>query len=674
MTKLQKKKSTKTPVKAPFQKIKPRRKIDWTVAIIIGLCFVLYGNTIPNHYSLDDDLVTYNNKRVEAGIKGIPGIWASSYSEGKMTYEYRPVVKTTFALEYQFFKGNPHVSHFINILLYALICVLLFKLLKKIFKEINPLFLFVTVIIFLAHPIHTEVVSSLKNRDELLSFLSGLLTLHFIIKYVDENRIIYIFTAFIIYLLAYFSKESALIFLAIYPLTLYYYGGQQTKKLIIIMCAIVVAILIAKMIPKLYLPKPDREVFLFENPLFFKKGLMFKLGTGMITLLFYLKTLLYPHPLLFYYGYNQIPVVGLGNLTAIVSLLIHLGIFIFAIWKLREKHILSYAILFYLICISMFSNIVKPAMGIVAERYAFSATLGFSMVVAYFIFLILKKKPKASLISFNDRVKILIALIILLVPYTAKTLTRNTKWNTQLSLYRNDIGYLGNSAKANSLCASAMLSQVKKEIFNGNVPADLEQKVDSIIRYYQKSIDIYPNYYSSYNNIGTVYFAIIKDFEKGIPYFIKALQLKPDYPEASYNLAYSYEMSGKFDDAIRCYRNTIAMKPDNIKAMSNLANIYFDNKGYYDSAVALNKKIMTVDTASDIPYVNIGNYYLKKKDTITAVSYMEIAVKKFPLNYNLCKNLSKYFTLRDPAKSEKYYNMAVKAQKQIEEEKAKKAN
>src|ERR1035437_9544609 len=149
---------------------KPKRKIDWMIVMIIGLCFVLYGNTIPNHYSMDDELVTNTNKRVEGGIKAIPGIWTSLYSEGKLKYEYRPVVKTVFAIEYQIFGDNPHVSHFINILIYIFTCLLLFNLLKKLLKDFNPVFPFIAVLLFIAHPIHTEVVASLKNRDEMLSF------------------------------------------------------------------------------------------------------------------------------------------------------------------------------------------------------------------------------------------------------------------------------------------------------------------------------------------------------------------------------------------------------------------------------------------------------------------------------------------------------------------------
>ncbi len=665
MAKVQKNKSIPIKAKPVVPPKKPRRRIDWMTATIVVLCFVLYGNTIPNRYSMDDEFVAYNNKRIEGGIKEIPGIWASSYAEGKMTYEYRPVVKTTFAIEYQIFNGNPHVSHFFNILLYAVICLLLFHLLKKIFRDTNPLFLFVTVIVFLAHPIHTEVVSSLKNRDELLSFLGCLITLHFLIKYVDTSKIKFVVFSFISFLLSYWSKESALVFLAIYPLILYYYSGPQIKKLMIVIVTIFVVVIIARYIPKLYLPKPEREVFLFENPLFFKRGLFLKLGTGMITLLFYLKLFLYPHPLLFYYGYDQIPVVGLGNAVAIISLLIHLGLFAFAIWKIKEKHILSFAILYYLICLSMFANIVKPAMGIVAERYAFSATLGFSMFVAFMIFLLFKKKTNAPLISVSDRTKILAVLVVLLIPYSAKTITRNTDWKSQISLYRNDIKYLDKSAKANALFAGQLLSIMNKSLFNGQVPPDLKEKVDSIIKYYKRSVEIYPDYYSSINNIGSVYFTVMKDYNKAIPYFLQSIKINPKYTEAYFNLAYSTQMQGNITDAIWYYRKSIALKPDYSRALSNLANLYYDSKGETDSAMAINKRIMKIDSTSDLPYVNIANYYLKSKDTVNAVAYMEKAVKKFPLNYKLCQNLAKYFANKDVAKSERYSDMAVKARKKV---------
>ena len=87
--------------------------------LIIVFCFVLYGNTINNDYSLDDNFNTFENIHVQKGIKGIPGIFSSRYCTGEnQTYGYRPVAQTSFALEHQFFGLNPHVSHFFNVLIW----------------------------------------------------------------------------------------------------------------------------------------------------------------------------------------------------------------------------------------------------------------------------------------------------------------------------------------------------------------------------------------------------------------------------------------------------------------------------------------------------------------------------------------------------------------------------
>ena len=49
------------------------------VAIIVVFSFILYGNTINNHYSLDDELVTNTNQTVKNGIKAIPEIFTTLY-------------------------------------------------------------------------------------------------------------------------------------------------------------------------------------------------------------------------------------------------------------------------------------------------------------------------------------------------------------------------------------------------------------------------------------------------------------------------------------------------------------------------------------------------------------------------------------------------------------------
>jgi protein O-mannosyl-transferase len=682
MAKVSKGKNIPVNTKPKALPAKPKRKIDWMIIAIIALCFALYSNTIPNKNSMDDELVTSTNVMVAKGFAGLPKIWTSLYSEGKLKYEYRPIVKTTYAIEHQFFGDNSHISHFINILLYALTCLILFKVLKRLMKDYNVLFLFFIVILFLAHPIHTEVVASLKNRDELLSFMFCMVALNYLITYATTQKWWSLILAFFFYILAYLSKSSALVFLAVFPLTLYFFTDISWKKLAVIFGVILVAMILSRFAPKTYLPKPDRAIFFFENPLFEYKSIFIRFSTGMVCLLFYLRILIYPHPLLFYYGYDMIPVSHLTDGLVILGIIVHLALFVFAIWKLKKKHVLSFAILYYLICVSMFSNILKPAMGIVAERFIFSASLGFCIVLAWFIFKLLKKDVKIQSLSFHDRKILYFPLVIILLLYSVKTIARNTSWKDRLTLYNNDIVYLDKSAKANALIAGQMMTEMQNSISRGKPPAQINQRIDSIFDYFNQSLKIYPDYYSSYNNMGSIYYTILgssarnmKDTAKArecyntaITYFQKALDINPDYPEALFNIACSYEMIGEYDKALINYRKNIALKSDNIRSLSNMANLYFNQFDNYDSAVAINERIMKIDTSSSIPYLNLGGYSIKRDSNIVAaLGYFETAMDKSPENYELATKLSKYYNGKDAKKYLKYKQMAEDAKKKLED-------
>ena len=76
-----------------------------------------------------------------------------------------------FALEWEFFPNNPQVGHLINILLYGLTGWLLFIVLLNLFGRDKIAFVFFATILFIAHPIHTEVVNNIKGRDGIVVFL-----------------------------------------------------------------------------------------------------------------------------------------------------------------------------------------------------------------------------------------------------------------------------------------------------------------------------------------------------------------------------------------------------------------------------------------------------------------------------------------------------------------------
>ncbi|NVO01935.1 MAG: tetratricopeptide repeat protein [Bacteroidetes bacterium] len=654
-----KKKQPKHQVKPDSKKVIPvaSKSNRYYIILFTVITFILYGNTLFNKYSMDDDFVVYNNKTVQKGVKAIPKIFTSLYSEGKLQYEYRPIVKISFALESQIFGAKPGVSHFFNILLFLATAVMLFYLLKKFLKDYNILFPVIIVILFIAHPIHTEVVASLKNRDALISFLSVLISLHFFVRYIEIKKIWTIFVAMFFFILGYLSKIDIMTFIVVIPLVLYFFTDAKPKEIFIVFTILVIAFFLSRLGPKLYLPSPDRQISFFENPLYFEKSIFIRTATGFWGLLFYLKLLILPHPLVFYYGYNEIPIVNFGNILVILSIIIHLALFVYAIMKIKEKHLLSFIILFYLVTISMFSNVLKPAVGIVAERFIYISSLSFCMAVAYFIFKYLKIDFKGKLIPSAIKNKVYIILLIILVPYSAKTISRNSDWKDFKSLYSADIDHLENSAKANTLYASLLLSEAHK---NPKAP-DVQEKLKMAIKYYEKAVEIYPKYATSLNNLGSIYFIFYQDYKAAEPYFLKALEAKPDYEESCFNLAFTYEKMGKNKKAKRYYLKAISIKPDYIVAYSNLANLVYST-GDPKTAIEINNYAMKAEPTSDMPYINNGNYCLLGSDTIKAVEWWEVALKKNPSNEKLCNSLGNYFRSKgNTTKSNYYFDLENKA-------------
>src|SRR4051812_15570108 len=98
------------------------------------LAFLVFANTLNHEYTWDDSIVITENTRVQKGFKGIPDLFLkrnSDYKEDK--YGYRPIVLTSFAIEYGIFGLNPKPGHFMNVLYFALLCMIMYKVLRKIF-------------------------------------------------------------------------------------------------------------------------------------------------------------------------------------------------------------------------------------------------------------------------------------------------------------------------------------------------------------------------------------------------------------------------------------------------------------------------------------------------------------------------------------------------------------
>ena len=654
--------------------------------ILIVTTFTFYYNAIFNHFSMDDYHVNIDNPQIAKGVAGIPEIFSTLYADDNgMTYGYRPIVRTSFALEYQFTSNldiNPYISHFINILLYLIAVLLLYKVLRRLLSGYNPWFPFLITLLFMAHPTHTEVVASLKNRDVLLNFLFSFLAIWQFVRWTDTEKVKYLIFGMVSFIFALLSKESAIAQLAVFPLVLYFFTNIKLKKLgsfTLISLIMVVGVFLARW---LILPETTRFMSMWENPLVTTDSFLLHISTGSYILGFYLKLLFVPYPLLYYYGYNMIPVVGWGNPWVLVSMLLLVAMLVFAIVKMKNKDILSFAILYFFINMSMYANIVAPVPGIVGDRFVFFATISFAIFIVWLLFKIFGIPLIKSDIKQRRIIWVSILIILIIAPYGYYVRVRNKQWKTQYSLYSADMPKLWNSVKANNLYAHELMKRANHELSKPVNPYKfIVGIIDKAEKHYKRALELDSTHYSARNNLGIIYSKIHgnqanlrvqshikfnkpeeaelekinaqKYFAAAIGYFNQALLYNPEYGSAYFNLANTYDLQQKYDSSIIYFQKAVDVDGGELVSMSRLANAYYLNQQPVE-AIQQNKKIIETYPLSDMPFINLGNYAINANDTIAAVEYFSQA---FELGSKsaIGKLLSSYYASKGDKNKYDYY-------------------
>lgn len=220
----------------------------WFPYLLGLITFFVYLNSIQNGYNLDDELVTRNHPLTSKGLSAIWEIITSPYYSDNMgySYGYRPMVHLSFAIEHEIFGENVMVSHSINLILYIICVLLFFNLLLKWVGNKNQGLAIIAVLFFAVHPIHTEVVASIKNRDEILSFLFVVFSAINMFKYIERNKPVFLIIALFSIVIAILSKKSTIPLVLIIPLFSIATNNLSLKKVVIITSTLVIpAIIIA---------------------------------------------------------------------------------------------------------------------------------------------------------------------------------------------------------------------------------------------------------------------------------------------------------------------------------------------------------------------------------------------------------------------------------------------
>lgn len=650
-----------------YMDINNKKQKNKILFIIFVLTFLLYGNSIKNNYALDDNYVTVttperpNNPKIAKGIRGIPKIFTTHYIESKQqTFEYRPLVLATFAIEYQLFGSNPHISHFINVFLYAITNCILLLVLLKLLKKYNYIFPLLITFLFLIHPIHTEVVTNIKSRDELLSFLLGMCSLLFVLKNLETKKIKFILLSMFFIVMALLCKKTAMLFIPLIPLTYYFFYPIKTKQIIFIIGAILFSAICFSLFKKSLLTADSisREFAFFENPLFYETNILNRIPLALYSIGYYIKLLVFPYPLCCYYGYSTIPFVDWLTPFVIVSLFFHVTIFIFAIKKIKQKSVLSYSILVYLIGIFPFSNIVSLSTGVVGERFIYFASFGYCIAIAYLLILLFKFDLKHQTKKINTSFSF--CLIIIFILHATLTISRNSNWKDEITLFRHDSNNFKNSCNLQYITGNKLYSEAFSTSFNAKRNALISEATNHYtlaVKLMEEGVKKYPKDYTTMNNIGTIYINIFNDAAKAHPYFKKSLSINPNDEITQFNDAFCYEKRNIQDSAIYYYEKLVLSKTKYLPVYTQLREIHW-KKLNFTKAIECDKKAIEISPLDARLYVNLGNSYMANKDTLNGILQFEQALETEPANKLLLNQIVIF--LNSSGYTEKAKNLQVR--------------
>jgi len=394
------------------------------IGLLLAAVALIYGKTLRNQFTMDDGIYILRNAQVtHPSVQGL-------FAPNKDSNVFRPLTFATFALNWRVGGARPLGFHLFNLILHAGATLLLYLLLAALLESLPAVkdVAFAAALVFAVHPLHTEAVSSVVGRAELLAagFVFAAWMLH-----LQDRQI----PALICFVLALLSKESAVVFLPLLLVGDYARGTWKPRFRYGAIAALTLVYL--GVLWKLQGGRFGQPtISQLDNPLAvipapWRILNAFRVAWKYVALHFY------PAKLSCDYSFNSIPIyMDLRHtLPALLAMLAAVGAWMWAVWKRRAALILAGGI--YLGAFAVTANILMPTGTIMGERLAYLPSAGFCLLVAL----------GWNWLRNRQRVVALAALTAVLAAFAMRTMVRNRDWQDNLNLYSAGVRVSPGSAK-----------------------------------------------------------------------------------------------------------------------------------------------------------------------------------------------------------------------------------
>jgi tetratricopeptide (TPR) repeat protein len=321
------------------------------------------------------------------------------------------------------------------------------------------------------------------------------------------------------------------------------------------------------------------------------------------------------------YSYNEIPIIGFGNVRSIAAVAVIIAMLVYAIMNFKKKDIFAYCIIFYGLSVIITSNLLVEIGATMAERFVFTASLAFCIAVVMLVARTLKLD--LSSISYKSAPQLFAIVGVVAALYSIKTFARNDAWKDNRTLYESGVVTAPDSWRSNNLLAVEYTKAISKET-DPKVKQDLYNKA---IQHFNKSLAILP----------TTEVYLLK--------------------------GYANDFIGNNDSALADYSKVLRIDSNHKQAWGNLGGIYL-RMGRYDEAQRVLEKAISIDTGFTDAITNLAASYGNRGMFDKSMHYYMIAIRQNPNQprnvMQSISNVSRF--LGDSAKSKYYQQKALQAQ------------
>uniref|UniRef100_A0A8C9VMS7 dolichyl-phosphate-mannose--protein mannosyltransferase n=1 Tax=Scleropages formosus TaxID=113540 RepID=A0A8C9VMS7_SCLFO len=271
----------------------------------------------------------------------------------------------------------------------------------------------------------------------------------------------------------------------------------------------------------------------------------------------------------------------------------------------------------------------------------------FSPSMGYCILVVHGLNRLCSLVGRWGTTALTISMLLLLLLFSWKTVQQNEVWLSREALFRSGIQTLPHNAKVHYNYA--------------NFLKDCGRNHEAIY-HYKIALKLYPRHASAMNNLGT----LTRHPEEAEQYYRRALDINQQHNRALFNLGNLLKSQGKEAEAEQLLKDSIRFGPHFADAYSSLASLYAEQKRFAEANEIYLQGIENCPDSSDL-HNNYGVFLVDTGGFQLAAVHYQHAVRLKPTHYVAMVNLGRLLrSSNDNKEAEAWYKRALQVTRKVE--------